>query len=387
MTTSLPFSASNFPSPDSTPSGARYLPYSDRRYYLSFPDIITDVPLKAALEVKTRYKETDTFTKEIAIGVLRSYSVHFEQNIQNLCPEQEKPRALKQISTLFNEIQTNLNPQNKATEIYESVAKLCHRWMDQVQRENPEVTIHKPFAFTREDFQIAGQNFEAYQAGKRVEVCHDFAFYMLNEVKAFPYLFNPKDSVWPTSFGRDPVSLMTKWGYEVVKTPSAGDLVVYCSTLKGHQETKHWAIWTSKQKVLSKLGVGAVSENPLDDVIIAYGNFVYFFHKKIKSVVATTLLQHVENASKEELHPFTYTPLSTKGCVLRVMDQLESLQLNNVFKNSLYNVDYNEAIRSELGKRLSNWLEIPQSGVTKKQAIEEVQNIIYTVSEEVKGDI
>lgn len=121
-------------------------------------------------------------------------------------------------------------------------------------------------------------NYQEYTDNKRLPVCYDFAFYQLYEEKSFPYIFNSALAQWPTDLFNDTINFLAKWGYDEVKGPSSGDLVVY--SLKGISQ--HFGIWAADGNVISKLGMNHVVKHPIDDVILGYGDDVSFFHKNKK---------------------------------------------------------------------------------------------------------
>ena len=94
-------------------------------------------------------------------------------------------------------------------------------------------------------------NYQEYTNNKHLPVCYDFAFYQLNEEKSFPYIFNSALFQWPADLFNDTINFLAKWGYDEVKEPSSGDLVVYSH--KGISQ--HFGIWTHDGNVISKLGI------------------------------------------------------------------------------------------------------------------------------------
>ena len=56
-----------------------------------------------------------------------------------------------------------------------------------------------------------------YVLNKAYLYCYDFAFYQLNEEKAFPYIFNLQVVKWPAEFFNDSINYLASWGYEEVK--------------------------------------------------------------------------------------------------------------------------------------------------------------------------
>lgn len=374
----------SYPKIDQTPPGGHYLKFSPRRCELSLTSGSVNEPKKSLKATLAQCKATDTLTKAAASSLYNSIARDVTQFLLMNAPCEATARRLgNKLSVLLNEAQSELELENKSISVIESAFKIILLWKTQIIEENPDLTVLKPFSLTENDFNTARYDFASYQEANGESRCHAFAFYKLNEVHAFPYLFCPQSNPWPAEIVTQPIELLQLWGYNLVLTPTPGDLVVYCSTISGAMKVTHFAIWTSSQKVISKFGIEHVSEHPLDDVVLGYGNFVYFFHKKIKAVWAATLLKEVQKAIQDKEHPFTYTPLSTKGCVLGIKDYLKSLPVEQVFEDSLYNRNYTEAVRS----KIHDSLETIPSAFTKTEALLEIQNLIYRASEEVKADI
>ena len=166
--------------------------------------------------------------------------------------------------------------------ILKKIKTIIFSWLDTYLLENSKFKQKENFQLTKEDFVAIGFNFDTEVHSEQTYYCQDFVFYLLNEVKAFSYLFDLKNNDWPEDIANNPLTFFPSWGYERVIQPEKGDLVIYC-TNEPKLKVKHFAIWISNERVVSKFGCWSVVEHSLSDVIIAYGCFVFFFRKVIKT--------------------------------------------------------------------------------------------------------
>ena len=149
-------------------------------------------------------------------------------------------------------------------------------------------------------------------------VCSDFAFLHLGEDRAY------KTSFRDLSSERNPLEILHAWGYQLVNSPQPGDLVVYGEMMSENFNAKHYGIWTSNERVLSKWGFkGNVYEHPLDLTLKMYGSSVLFLRKELyheifekipeikaqKDQTLENLIQDFEGVLKRKLkacHPNTW---------------------------------------------------------------------------------
>lgn len=125
--------------------------------------------------------------------------------------------------------------------------------------------------------------------------CGVYANYHMHNKKRIPALFpsQPQPQQAPTfdkyeSFIEELLSM----GYEPVKEPKPGDLVVYYQ--QPHPEAPlrpvHYGIFVGQGNVRSKWGVESVFTHKLCDVPLEFGDTFEFFRKKNKSEEVTKLL-------------------------------------------------------------------------------------------------
>lgn len=324
--------------PSSSPENSYYLPYNRRREYLSLVDKLPDPYLRFAIATKERYKPSDFFEKNIAVDIIDSGINPLKENFKKHLFEDEQKRVFKILDNLRENTISTLSKRPLSRDVYEKIKNIFIQTDREVHLENPSVSKRSPFSFTEDDFQVAGYDYQSYAEAQFIPDCHSFTMYKLNENHAFSYVFNP------AARSTNPLVTFSQWGYEQVTTPTPGDLVVYNSTLKGYLEIKHTGIWTKNGKVLSKGGISDPIEHPIDDVVLGYGNFVEFYHKKIKSPLLTNFLENVDEALKSinnYNHSATRSPLTNEGCVHKMIQIFENLKISGVFKNSIYNVEYN----------------------------------------------
>lgn len=380
---------SNYPT--SAPIPAFYLPYTKRRERLSVIDQVLDPYYKYCQLFKEKYTEVDFFENAEAIKLIDSaikpiianFSKIAFKNGQPFFTEEEKSVVIGILIKKKDEEIKGLEDRPLSIATYSKIQRILLGCMKEINLENPSTHIQSDFLVTKKDFLIAG-NPDYSLEDPFVPVCYDYVFYQLNEVNAFPYLFHSNEIKLPAQFLSDPITALKGWGYDLVKEPKPGDLVVYCSTLKGKLQTKHWGIWTENGKVISKHGIDAVYTHPIDDVIIGYGNFVYFFHKKIKAQIMSSFLKEIESATKatkDFSHPAVYSPLTSLGTIRRMGEIFVQMQIKQVFERSIYNVEYNLKIK-EIAIREVEKLQGHCDGDLPLEALEKMRQLVCRVSEE-----
>ncbi|CCB86386.1 unknown protein [Parachlamydia acanthamoebae UV-7] len=155
-------------------------------------------------------------------------------------------------------------------------------------------------------------------------------------------------------------------------------------------KSQHFGIWTHDGNVLSKLGMIDVVKHPIDNVVLGYGDDVSFFRKKIKSLLLNNYINELDKVHQslpDFSHSIVASPLNTLGCVKKIIEIFESMQILKVFKNSIYNIDYNNELQRETLLKLNTY-SVSVSGFTQKsEAIETVRKIVLLVSDQKKTSI
>lgn len=216
--------------------------------------------------------------KSEAIDKIEWFADRFKNKLDRYLNPEEELRVVAKFNVIKNEAILNLEDNHLRVDLFIRIASIFKKIFDEILFENPSITLQPPFSLLEKDFQAAGMtNYQEYANNNRLAVCYDFAFYQLNEVKAFPYIFSSELAQWPKDLFNDTANFLATWGYEEVKEPSPGDLVVYSH--RGN--SRHFGIWTPDDRVLSKLGMNHVVKHPIDEVVLGYGDDVSFFRKRI----------------------------------------------------------------------------------------------------------
>jgi hypothetical protein len=148
-------------------------------------------------------------------------------------------------------------------------------------------------------------------------------------------------------------------------------------------KSQHFGIWTHDSKVLSKLGMSDVIKHPIDDVVLGYGDEVSFFRKKIKSLLLEKFINELDKAHQslsDFSHPAVASPLSTLGCVEKITKIFKVMQIVKVFKNNIYNIDYNNELRQEILLRINEYSLSIDDFTQKSEAIKTIRKIALSVS-------
>lgn len=295
---------------------------------------------------KQEYKQFNYIPREEAPLFLNSTLL----NVKDLLPLKEKEFASgitdKLVSYFNNELEETNNNLN-----YDKIVMIIRKWVEDIDLQNPEVIKLNPLIFDQNDFSNAQMNFAKYQDSSRIPQCYDYAFYMLNEEQAFPYIFNEIPGKWPSDFVNKPIFFLQNWGYQVITKPSPDDLVVYCIFENNVSVAKHWGIWGPNHKVISKHGNAGIYEHPIDDVITVYGDHVYFFRKTVKTFYEKSCLKEIEKATlsiHDFSHPACLSPLNGRECLEKMAEIFNQIPFEYVLSKSLYNQEYNEKVKLTL---------------------------------------
>ena len=272
--------------------GANALPLTESRKFLSDIDHQFNYFFNYLAKVEKCYDATLSIDKREVDVVIKNIMNAFQEHAftDPLSSKEMTNRICQNFAVGIKAIDTHA-PTNKLM-LYQKIECIA---MESVYSLHASVKVNKLsyFSFSRFDFDKAKTNMMLYYQNQRVMFCYDFAFYHLNEPRAFSDIFNPKivSDRWPEQFFDKPIEFLAKWGYHPVEKPKSGDLVVYCSTL-GEQEAKHWGIYKGEGSVISKWGQLVAFEHQVSDVSISYGNFVYYLRKS-PDAVFPSLFSHL----------------------------------------------------------------------------------------------
>lgn len=359
-----------------------HLPVNDRRICLSAVEqLASNYRLIAEDCAKSESNiGSDIWQKSDAIKKIEWFANCFKNKLYRYLSHDEEVRISAKLDVISNELISKLMESQLRPDLYTKISGVFKQIFEQVLYENPLVIKQPSHSLSKEDFQIAGMpNYEEYMLNKRVSYCYDFVFYQLNEEQSFPYIFNSELGEWPAEFFNDSKNYLSTWGYEEVKEPSPGDLVVYSYMGK----SQHFGIWTHDRNVVSKLGMSDVIKHPIEDVVLGYGDDVSFFRKKIKSPLLKNFITELDEAHQSLLdfsHPATASPLSTLGCVQKITEIFKVMQIVKVFKKNIYNEDYNNELRQEIILRINAYLVSVVDFPKKSEAIKTIEKIVISVA-------
>jgi hypothetical protein len=365
-----------------------HLPVDRRRICLSAVELLSSDYSTMAEGYKSPDKsDTECIAKADAIEKVQLLCGFFKNKLDRHVNPDEEAKISTQLDIISNEAISRLTEKQLKSDLQKIISGIFKEMFRQTLFENPLVIQQPDHAFSKEDFQIAEMpNYGEYVSNKRVSYCYDFTFYQLNEEKAFPYMFNSDTAQWPADFFKDSLNFLASWGYEETKAPSPGDLVLY--RYKGM--TQHWGIWTHDNTVLSKLGMSYVVKHPVGDVVLGYGDDVYFFRKRIKSSLLRNfidVLDKTHQSLSDSTHSIVDSTLSTSGFVKRIIELFETMKLAKIFKNNIYNVDYNNDLRRETLLTINAYYLTVSDFTPKDEVIETIKNLVFSVSVQAKRQI
>lgn len=361
--------------------GSMPLPLTRTRQFLTGLNTVSSHIVDGALELKKRYSETDDFTRDEAIAVIESSIIAAKINFPTHFDSAESDKISPILDRFKQESVASLPPFPLARKVYETVMRMIISWVDESTLSVPEVRRYPPLDLNQDDFRLASANYKRYLENQCMPYCQDFVFYKLNEEHAFPHLFNADYTPWPKALTLTPCQVMSAWGYERVEKPAPGDLVCYCSTLKGAFEAKHWGIWTPDGKVISKIGAGGYFEHPLASVMVVYGNFVYFFRKKIRSHLVRDFLHEIDKTQTR----MKDSPTDPKACLQQLIQFLQKYKIGEVFKRSLYNHEYIQELKQKIVVKLNQYRTLVKDDTKTDMVFDTAKSIVMRSQLEVVG--
>ncbi len=362
-----------------------HLPVNDRRTCLSAVEQLAsnyrfmaeDVAKSDSAICPTVWQKSDATSK------IQWFADCFKDKLNRYLSHEEEIRISAKLDVLSNKVIAQLSDYQSRSALFGKISGIFKQIFEQILYENPLVIQQPRHSLSKEDFQIAGMtNYEEYSLNERVSYCYDFVFYKLNEEQAFPYMFNSELGKWPAEFFSDTKNYLASWGYEEVKEPNPRDLVVYSYLGK----SQHFGIWTHNSNVLSKLGRSDVIKHPIEDVVLGYGDDVSFFHKNIHSILLKNFINELDKAHQslsDFSHPAVASPLSSLGCIEKIKGIFKAMQIKNVFKNSIYNVDYNKELRREIILTINTYSTRIDDCTQKSKAIKTIRKIALSVSAQI----
>ena len=346
--------------------GAMTLPMTDTRKYLSDVDNIFDGVLQYTIDSEKLYKPADIYDTKNAKEVLSVLVTQFEINAINtsISPKAKLELISKTLASRLKVIDISSN-KISCIPFFRKIRSICFETMLFLQtqldiKELPNVPL------AQIDFQKVHEDFSTYQINERIMFCYDYAFFHLNEARAFQFIFNPNShEQWPDQIFKKPIKFLENWGYTRVDKPNIGDLVVFCSTFgtnaKGKLRVKHWGIYKGENRVISKWGRECPYEHNLQDIPIAYGNFVFFFRKPTSLAFPSI---HDELRKMKVLqpsfgHPAFRSPLCINGSLEKITEIFSNHIKNDVSKamtNSMMGVKWlthaGDAILKEISAKI-----------------------------------
>lgn len=359
--------------PTDCPQGSTPLPLTRRREYLSAFECIADEPLRRSQAAQLQTPPQVIFKKAEAVAMIIDAVIHSKGELKKYLYKEELSKPKKSLEKLKQKALAKI-PEDfpNAQKSYAAVYSLFEEWTEQAFLENNQTLKRPPFTLNREDFRLAGANYDRYQANGCTPLCQDFVFYMVHEEHAIPHLFNAERVPWPKEILGNPSKILTEWGYELVAKPSPGDIVVYCSTMNGFIQSKHWGIWTPNNKVLSKPGFLEPMEGTLEDAPVSLGNFVFFFRKKIRSMLARELLKEIERVPKSAMTPQSFMQHMRLFC--------EQCPIPQTFSNCIYNSAYNEDVKKAVLAKLERYESILKSETKIEEVLGTISSIVRAAS-------
>jgi hypothetical protein len=270
-----------YPSKERKLEGARYLPITVRRCYLSEIGLHSSNITDNAMIGLSNYDKSepfDTATKQNLIAQLVD-KVANSLRKSTLCPNKvllkEAADALQERGRLLRD-----NPSADSHQFFSQLKALSFEWLVEMGLGRERKVVDSNFSFSELSFQEAAESYEAYKENGRIAVCFDHAMAFLKEQKAYPYIFHAEAGKWPSDFFTKPKQFMLGWGYKLVQDPRFGDLAVYWSQVSKPHRATHWGIVQEEGRIRSKMGIlPPVVEHDVDDVLIEYGDNVFFFRK------------------------------------------------------------------------------------------------------------
>jgi hypothetical protein len=334
------------------PKDSFLLPWDEGRAFLSLYELKTSDVLVFCRQVK--YSETDFFVHKVVIDIIHSARTFFKNSIekQTLCQNKSFfELALRIFNKCLDEIEVPFTM--KAIPLYARIQLASKKCLYQLH-EIMGIDFRSEFLLPPADFTIVKADYQSYQSSQCIARCHDFAFYHFHLEKFFPQIFAKKSK---DDHFRLSIESIEQECIRVGK-PTAGDLVIYCSNLKGYFQIKHSGIWSKQNRVVSKLGENGVFMHDLNQVTMGYGNFTYFFRKKIKFTATRLFIQDIKSAlqSLENFqHSACYSPLTTAGSKAAILSRI-TLQFselpNLILSKSLYGLPSMPALKKRLIKSI-----------------------------------
>lgn len=362
--------------PDHSPiEGARHLKIFPTRDSSSIIDSFADRIHSFVQEMLPSYSNESHFNSGTARDILERTKKDAIRELQVLTPDLRR-RCISQLEAVISNSDPLFAKGILTKKFYLLLDTIFLHWIDLHALLDGRHINRGPFTHMSESLEKT----EASSING-VFYCQHFAFYMLNDSWARDFLFPESSTCWPQEMTLNPLSFFTKQGYQSTQNPLKYDLVVYCSTLKGFLQAKHYGIWLKEDRVLSKKGATNVYEHPLEEVIIGYGNIVYFFHKPLKTEMQRLFYQELEKASSAPYHFANYTPLTTLGSLDRMISFLKSISSSdNNYPGSFFNDEYDRTIQTELVLDLRE----ANTGTTKNELFGHLKELTLLISKKIE---
>lgn len=242
------------------------------------------------------------------------------------------------------------------------LAEIVERWKIETAKS---FNIHITDEFLDvENIKLALQ--DQFSADFRLR-CTDFALLQIGEEKLYDRIFSQKYS-WLDQFIPDEAfkDLLTNLGYEIVKIPKDGDLVVYGNYSESFNAL-HFGIW-SKGKVISKWGTYSyIFEHPLESIHSSFGNCVLFLRKSLDRDLISLFHAKLDDLSDNNLIIDTFTAQ---------FNETINTKISRCLKQSLaerYFVKWQETY-------LKNEFTLKNKKMSRIEIIEELKTLVKTSS-------
>ncbi len=336
-----------------------------QRYFISQ---VERIGIKCIKTLSTEHFETIEQIQKRALQFINESLNHsmslFKDGIKNAKKTDAYSHLIQKSKEKFHDL-CKTSPNATPLELPKEFHLLMKTWAYQSRIIDGKLPQEPPFALSCEDF-VAAKGVP--YVSSKIPKCHDFAFYTLNERKAFPYVFSKHTMNYPDELIANPAFFLQNWGYKITKEPVNGDLVIYVNSCLPTSSVTHFGIWMNG-KIISKWGNGPTYRHAIHSVPVAYGDTVYCFHKKAKTPKIALFLQSLKKASKAlsspfvpmSAHPAARAPLSRRGTIEQFETILDALPNSTQFlPNSLYNQDYENWAIFQIQKKIDRLRQMQQ---------------------------
>lgn len=215
---------------------------------------------------------------------------------EELIDQSKNNRIFQKGVKLFKRVLNEFNDLSSSNEYQrdDTLKAVFARWRREYLQSQGVTFIKDSFPCKKEHF--LGETPRIVRRSITFIVCSDYALLQLGEKRALSFFLSDACA------DMNCLSIIEEWGYERVKGPEPGDLVIYGNVEEGFFNVLHYGVWNDKGKVISKWGCFDVFEHPLD--YVDYGGSALFYRKHIFKEVLNTLQQDLQNDSITTVEQF-----------------------------------------------------------------------------------